>query len=779
MSSRALTDAEFDALFVPGGALTGPLLRAMRSEAESLQAAPGDVVARYRLVRVLARGGMGIVFLAERADGAYLQQVALKLLDGPADPESARRIALERQLLATVAHRNIARLLDGGVDERFGPYLVMEYVDGLPLDRYCELQRLDLERRVQLVIDACEAVAFAHRNLVVHRDIKPSNVLVCGDGTLKLLDFGIARLVEERETGTAPAHTQQPFTPEYAAPEQLRGERATTATDVFQLGLLLYELLTGRRAHDLGRGAITDMVRAVCHEEPRAPSEVVRLPGAQGLSPDELAAARGTTPALLARRLAGDLDTIVLKALRKEPEQRYASPADLARDLERWARGLPVSARRQTLRYRATKFVRRNRLAVTAAVLVLLSLAGGLSAALWQARLARSEAHRAEVVKRVLLALFSNVNPETSGDAAISARELIARGVRDVQSLEAQPEVASELLWVAGVCYHRLGLAQDARPLLERAYALRVELRGADSIEAAEAQGSLGELAYGERRVADAIRLLRSALTTLSRHPTDAAPDQVSFFTATLADALSLKQLHGEAIELLEQRIAVEQARRPGTEALAQLYAELGIILRESGNGPAAETSYARAIEIEERAGRQSFALSQSLHNLAAVRYDQGRFGEAEKLLRRALALVERRFGPDHVLAAGTRGHLGLLIERQGDLERAEAAYRGALDAFRSRHAKGGPFTTEFAGLLGKLLLKRGRVAEALPLLREAHDAHRAAPDVAEAAERHTVAVALADCLARLGRRTEADAVRRITAEPAFAPAPTAHTTGS
>jgi serine/threonine-protein kinase len=340
-------------------------------------------VGRWRLGAELGRGGMGVVYRAERDDGLFRQTAAVKLLTrGPEHAGLVRRFEAERQILATLAHPNVARLLDGGVADDGRPYLVMEYVDGLPVTRHCDERRLGVDARLRLFADACRAVAHAHARLVVHRDLKPANILVDRDGRVKLLDFGIAKLLGGPPPGAAPgdggpdaapvpnAETragQHPMTPAYASPEQVRGAPATTATDVYGLGLVLYELLCGRPAQRPAGGSYDEVARAVLTDEPARPSAAPA--GAAGDAPDPaaVAAARGTTPARLARRLRGDLDAVVLRALAKDPARRYASADALAADVERHLAGLPVAARGDRPLYVAGTFVRRHRAGVAAA----------------------------------------------------------------------------------------------------------------------------------------------------------------------------------------------------------------------------------------------------------------------------------------------------------------------------------------------------------------------------------------------------------------------------
>jgi serine/threonine protein kinase len=438
----------------------------------------GRRIGAYRLVRLLGRGGMGAVYLAERADEAFRQRVAIKLLPWAlATAEARHRFQLERQTLARLEHPHIARLLDGGETGDGLPYLVMEYVDGEPIDQFCQRQGLDLVRRLQLFREVCRAVAHAHRNLVVHRDLKPGNILVTAEGAVKLLDFGIAKLLPGAETdGTLPLTVagRLLLTPLFASPEQVRGEPVTTATDVYALGLLLFRLLVGAHPYRFATESPVEVVRVVCDQPPPRPS-VAATAGAAGLG----------LPALR-RRLRGDLDNIVLKALRKEPERRYASVEALAEDVRRHLEQLPVRARPDTPSYRAAKFARRHRLGLAAAALIAASLLGGLLATVRQARIADRrfqdvraladsllfELHDAiaplpgstparQLLVRNGLAYLDRLAAETGGDPALELDLAAAyQRVGDVQGNPNQPNLGD----IAGA----LAAYQKARQILGR-----------------------------------------------------------------------------------------------------------------------------------------------------------------------------------------------------------------------------------------------------------------------------------------------------------------------
>ena len=365
----------------------------------------GTRIGPYRLIRQIGMGGMGAVFLAARADDTFHKSVAIKLVQaGVNTDEILQRFRHERQILATFDHPNIAKLLDGGTTDDRLPYFVMDYVEGTRIDEYCESHKLKVDERIALFLGVCSAVQYVHQNLVVHRDLKPGNILVTPEGVPKLLDFGIAKLLKPEMFTSLVDATRVEFrlmTPGYASPEQVRGEPVTTASDVYSLGVILYELLTSRRPYRVKTDSPAEILRAVCDQEPERPSTAVTRPEDAGqarrtMTPESIAAGRGTLPDKLRKQLAGDLDTIVAKALRKEPQRRYASVDQFAEDLRRHLQGLPVSAHRDSWSYRSRKFIRRHRVGVAAAVLIAGSLVGGVLTTSWQARVARIERANAQ-----------------------------------------------------------------------------------------------------------------------------------------------------------------------------------------------------------------------------------------------------------------------------------------------------------------------------------------------------------------------------------------------
>ena len=461
------------------------------SQAAAQVAAAGDEallgyrLGVYRVVEKIAAGGMGAVYLGERADGQFEQKVAIKLLStGLVNQEARQRFLIERQILASLNHPCIAQLIDGGTTDSGIPYLVMEHIEGEPIDRYCDQRKLTPRDRLGLFQQVCDVVQFAHQNLVIHRDLKPGNILVTDEGMPKLLDFGIAKLLDPGAIGGNVVQTRQyarMLTPEYASPEQVRGDAVTVASDVYALGVLLYQLLTGRVPYRLTSGALQEIERVICETAPERPSTAItRTVGGEistsddrAITPESIAERRQTPVSRLRRMLRGDLDNIVLMAMRKEPERRYQSVGQLSDDIDRYLSQLPVRARPDSWRYRTGKFVARNRAGVAAATAVLIisvGLVGYYTQRLAGERdRARLEADKAAEVSEFLSSIFRFADPSEAGGENLSARELLDRGARRIdRELELQPEVQAAMMSAIGRSYLRLGVYTEAQELFER-----------------------------------------------------------------------------------------------------------------------------------------------------------------------------------------------------------------------------------------------------------------------------------------------------------------------
>ena len=743
----------------PGGALRGPLWEEVSSELIPREAArPGRRVGPYRVVREIGAGGMAEVYLAERADEHFEQQVALKLIQpGRASADTVRRFERERQIVASLNHPHVARLLDGGLTDDGQPYFAMEYVDGQPIDRYCDDNRLTVERRLELFLVVARTVHHAHRNQLVHRDLKPANIYVTADGQVKLLDFGIAKLLDEDVISSRTVSFW--MTPEYASPEQLAGLPATAATDQYQLGFLLFELLAGRRPFEHVGKTLVETVRAICEEPPPPPSTVA--------APEpEAAAARRAEPERLRRALRGDLDAIVLKALAKRPDERYASLAELIEDVERHLAGLTVAAREDTWRYRASKFVARHRLGVAAVIAFALLLVGYAVTVTVQSRqiarqrdLAQAAAAKAERVKGFLVDLFESTDPLRSAGEEVTARQLLDQGTAKIErELGAEPEIGAELMRVTGRIYSRLGAYDRARPLLEKALATHRRLYGGTHLEVAQdlndlatLHRDLGDYSTAEKMHREALRIRRGILG--EEHP------KVAGSLHNLARVLEIRGAWDEAETLLRQALAMDRKLHGGDLHRDVSYdlQSLGELLAARGRAGEAEALVRRALEIRRQLlGELHPATASSLRQLAEIERRKGEPANAERLIRQALEVHRKVLGDEHLEVAIDLDELARALAARGDLEEAEKSLREALTIFRRSLGDDHRLVALATAHLGEIHLARGDHQVAATLYAGALDSLTAElpqrhPEVAE------TLVGLGRSLAGLGQQREAE----------------------
>jgi serine/threonine protein kinase/tetratricopeptide (TPR) repeat protein len=548
----------------------------------------------YEVIREIGRGGMGTVYLAARADEEFRKRVAIKLVTAGFDHESIiQRFRNERQILAGLDHPNIARLLDGGTTETGAPYFVMEYIEGETIRDYCDGHRLTTLERLKLFRAVCSAVHFAHQNLIVHRDIKPGNILVTPDGTPKLLDFGVAKLLSPiAQAGEITEVTSRVMTPEYASPEQARGETITTASDVYSLGVLLYELLTGHRPYSVSSRSLIEVIEAICEEEPARPSaavgRTVTSPEAGGstaftLSPETISDARGTEPHRLRRELEGDLDNIVLKAMRKEPQRRYASVEQFSEDIQRYFQHLPVIARQDTLSYRTSKFMSRHKAGVAAAALVIVALfAGGLTT-VWQAHVARQQRDKAEhrfnqVRKLANAVLFDYHDGIEKLPGSTPMRERMVKDALEyLDNLSAEGSGDDTLQRELASAYEKVGDVQGApyRANLgnykgalvshNKALAIRAKLNSTSTeseqtkLELARSYGAVGELSQVTGNIPAALENYAKAfavLASLSNGGVE-AERQLSVLHVRFGRALKASGELAKALEHFRQGVAI------------------------------------------------------------------------------------------------------------------------------------------------------------------------------------------------------------------------------
>ena len=726
---RLLASAEDDsATLATGGALLGPLAASLVDSFDPEGAgAVGDRIGPYRIERELGRGGMAVVYGAERVDGQFEQRVALKLIKPGTDSEEVlRRFRQERQILAALDHPSIARLFDGGVSDDGRPYFALEPVDGQPVDRYCRQRGLTVEEKLRLFLEICDAVAHAHSRMVVHRDIKPSNILVTGEQRVKLLDFGIAKLLAPDAWPENAASTRtelRVLTPDYASPEQVRGEPATAATDVYQLGLLLYRLLTGRTPF-LDEGSTRrELERRICHQTPKPPSAAVT-----GAAPQGLADPNGerTQSLRLRKQLRGDLDTIVLKALRKDPDRRYRSVERLAEDVVRFLDGRPVSARPDTLLYRAGKFLGRHAAAAVSAAAVVLLLA--LLVTVHVVRLGRErdraqrEADKSAQVSRFVQGLFAVPQPEISRGEAITARDLLDRGVESLdRELGDQPELLAAMLSFMGETYTKLDLLESARPLLERTVEIQSGVFGEDHPEVAKALTALGLNLYRSARFTAAGPIFERALAIQESAlgPRDPAVALTLHRLGNLRKRLD--DLDG-ARALLERALAIQEtALGPMDAEVAKTLNSLGLVLGQADDLEAARASYERAIAIhQEVSGPDSPLVATSLDNLGHVLRRLGDLEGAREVHERALTTARRAYGREHSNTAVAANSLALVLARLGRHEEARSLYEEAIATYERAFGEDHPWVSYAVFNLADLLRETGELEAARPLYERA-----------------------------------------------------------
>lgn len=764
--------------------------------------APGAVIASYEVVSLIAKGGMGEVYLAR--DFRVQRQVALKFVRGGLDHDVlTRRFRREQELLAALNHPNIAQLYDTGVTGDGVPYFVMEYVDGLRLDEFVEQRALDLPGRLTLFRKLCGAVAYAHQHLVIHRDIKPANIRVTAEGEPKLLDFGIGKLLDElaEDTAEQTVTMHRMLTPEYASPEQVRGQAITTASDVYSLGVVLYELLTGTKPYRLTNRRAEEISRAITKQEPTRPSE------------------NRESKFENSKSLRGDLDNIVLTALRKEPERRYASAGALSEDVRRYLEGLPVRARKDMVGYRASKFVRRHRVAVTAAVIVLIAIVSGLVAALHEARIAGEERNRAqaerakaEQISEFLAGALSYSDPLArvpgSGnhrDATIN--EMLNEVAPRIETeLANQADVKATLLRVIGSAFIPQNRFEEAERYLKQALETQLKLYGEQHLETAQTLLELatvfalkGDYPAAEREGRRALAVFRARPDLGAAHP-DAFAATLSFMGDVLysrGDVAGAEAVYRECVRLIPKlrnspeavgsakrglglayytrgqldeaavllhESAAEFRKQPHARwRVAEVLDHAGMVLAHSNKFDEALSALREGEEISRAIlGEDSAILLRSLQFQAYTNCMKGDYEAAEATLSRAEAGYRRAFPADEVNAAGLADIRGLLLTRTGRAMEGDAFARAATEGYQKTLPRGANGITLARLHRAENLVAQKRFEEAERLLLEAY---RDASEVQGA--RHLrarqAAGALAELYATLNRAAETDRFRALS----------------
>ena len=650
------------ALDTPLGAWASDALREASASQQSGERADQRLGA-WRLLRRIGEGGMGAVYLAERADANYEQRVAVKLLDRrDRSGDLAARFAQERQILAGLEHPNIARLVDGGVAEDATPWFAMEYVDGVEILKWCAEHRLDATARAAIFQSVCAAVAHAHRHLIVHRDLKPSNILIDASGQVKLLDFGIAKLLHEGATDLDMTRTgARPMTPRYAAPEQIRREPISTATDVFALGAVLYELLSGEPPFAKATTTEHELESAILHAEPKA----------------------------LPRSVPRDLARIVAMAMRKEPQARYSSAEAMLEDLQRLAQRLPVRAHAPSLRYRTGRFVARNRVGVGAALIVLLALIGGIATTTWQARRASEEARRAERINAFLLETFNSAGESSWRDREVTARDiLLAGGARLRDELLDQPKLRSELLFIVGDLFSKLGDYAQAESVLTLALATSEEGFGRRSEETVAVLNILGDLLKEVGQTDRARPMLEEALA-IGR---DLWGEEHVTTATSLANLAALERIDGheeKALEFFERVLAIDRILLPpDDQGLAQDMNNVAVSLNSLGRNAEADSLYQLVVAARSaHFGPDHPEVALTLANRAGALEDLDRGAEAESLYLRAVDIYGRHYPSGHPNTALTLTNLGMFYRNEGRLDEADSVLTQAVQMHASLNA--------------------------------------------------------------------------------------------
>lgn len=737
----------------------------------------GKRIGAYRILREINHGGMGAVYLAERDDNVYQKQVAIKILRGFYSADLRRRFYDERRILARLDHPNITKLLDGGTTDDDLPYYVMDYVEGVPLNTYCEQNELTINGRLVLFRKVCEAVQYAHRNLVIHRDLKPSNILVTADGTPQLLDFGIAKVFQEDENTEETRTNLRVMTPDYASPEQITGKIITTASDIYSLGIILHELLTGKRPFHFS-GSLEEIIEAITKRDPPKPSLAIAesglrnadstdgSPQAQGKLDKHLEAFHNPQSAITnPQSLRGDLDTIVLKSLSKEPERRYATVEQFSEDIRRHLEGLPILARPDTFRYRSSKFIRRNKIGVAVAAGVFVLMVAGVIAILRQTRIAEHAAQvsteqrnralreqaKAERINKFFQQMLGFANPSWYAPGFNKGRDItvaqaLDEAARKIENdLNEEPEVKAEILMTIGDTYASLSKFQPSEKVLESAVKLSRQVHGDNSIRLADALYFLANTKRGLNKQDEKMRLYEEAKAIYGRNSEKG--NQFPYFLLDYANTFSLRGEHPQAIQLTKEAVdmiaslkgdsqnAVAVARMNLStayylwgdmdNALAELLAAKGImnpptstLFMALGRTYLAKGDFDQAepflLDAAKRYAEETELkwVSSALTTLATLYQERGEHRKAVDFMERALA-IDRKLYPanDPSLIAHTVTH-GSILVRAGKLKQGDQLMQRAFKQLSAEQQKG------YEGLLGESLLVQKRFTEAEPLLR-------------------------------------------------------------
>jgi eukaryotic-like serine/threonine-protein kinase len=670
-------DSEVHSIFTENAAQSFFPQHEMRKE--------GSLIGSYRIIKKIASGGMGDVYLAERADGEFEQKVALKLIrPGSSSLDVIARFKSERQILAKLQHPNIARLLDGGLTDDGLPFFTMEFVDGIPIDEYCDKKKLTINQRLSLFSNVCSAVQYAHQNLIIHRDLKPSNILITVNGQVKLLDFGISKVFTEEPNDAGLTSTGVfVMTPEYASPEQIRSEMITTASDIYSLGLILYKLLTGDFPYRIKNFTPLELERSICLTEPEKPStlilKTIRSKKHNSNGSSERFSNRKIEAESLRKNLSGELDNICLLALRKEPALRYVSAEQFKSDIDKYLKGLPVSAHPPTIKYRTQKFVRRHKAAVTAAIFIFAAVTILTTFYFIQLKeerdKARLEAEKSAKVSEFLVDIFKVANPSESRGEMITARELLDKGAEKIENeLTNQPDIKATLLEVIGNVYSTLGMYDEAKNLVENSLKIRTELNPR-SIETAKSFNSLGNIHILKGEYDLAMKMLQNAKNVISNSENDQS--------------------------LLE----------------ANILQNFGTLSNLLGNYQKADSFYVEALNIFKNIPSSKELMLTAMNNLALLKHEDGKYEESEQLYKEAYTLQKELYNDKpHPELATTTYNYAQLLRDMGKYNEAELMFKNSLRMDKALHNNEHPDVAYSLQGLATIYSQKGNYTEALKL---------------------------------------------------------------
>jgi serine/threonine-protein kinase len=684
-------------------------------------APPFERFGPYHILRTLGAGGMGIVYLVEREDLGSV--VAIKILrDAWVSPARRERFSAEQRTLAQLNHPFIARLYDADTSSDGTPFFAMEYVEGVPLTAYCQEHRSTVKERIELFRKVLEAVVYAHQHAVIHRDLKPSNILVKDDGSVRLLDFGISKQLEALGESVEQTMTGlRLMTPAYASPEQIRGEHVGIQSDVYSLGVILYELLCGKLPFDLSSRTPAEVERVVTEEEPAKPSTVAR----------RAARERDRTPSFssASSSLWSDLDVLCLTAMHKDPRRRYPSAEALLRDVDHYLAGQPLEARPDSVRYRLRKFVLRNRSAVTAAAAAFLLVAGLITFFTVRLAIARNralaEAARAERVQKFLFNLFEG-GDEAAGPADdLRVVSLLDRGVREAQSLSSEPAVQAELYETLGSIYQKLGKLDQAESLLESSLTLRKRVFGEESAPVASSLVALAMLRASQARLPEAEHLARQGVET-SRRTLGPESPVTSRATAALGEILEDEGSYQQAIPVLEEAVRLQSSPGGVAADLAESLTELANCHFYLGDYAQSDALNRRVLEMDRKLhGERHPHVADDLINLGANQYEWGHYAEAEAFYRQALDIIESWYGHSNPETASAMTMLGRALVAEEKFSEAGALSREALAIQEQVYGPVHPRVASALSEVGKVAIEEGKLDEAEASFRRMEEIYR------------------------------------------------------